>query len=1190
MKNIRLFGIKNHLKLIILLLFIFSNFRAQTCGGTFGNPIFNETFGTVLSPNQIISPPLVAPASTNYQYVSIYPPNDGQYTITNQSGYAPWGFINSLDHTNDASGTYGNMLVVNASYSPGEFYRRRVSNLCSNQFYRFSAWILNLHGAGTNIIKPNVTFQIRTTSGAIIGSVSSGDIAEDSTWKNFSIDFKSDINSNAVDVVLINNSPGGNGNDLAIDDITFSPCGPSTSISADIPNVFTSGICDNSQAFQLTANLSTNTFLNVNYIWQKSSDNGFSWVDLTIPTSNPVVNIAAGSYQNGDQFRFIVGESANILSANCQVISTPITIKINGYPAAPTVSSPLNYCQNSVATSLTATGTNLLWYASATGGTGSTTAPTPNTSVTGTFSFWVSQVVNGCESPRSEIKVNINANPNAPIVSSPINYCQNSVATSLTATGTNLLWYASATGGTGSTTAPTPNTSVTGTFSFWVSQVVNGCESPRSEIKVNINANPNAPIVSSPINYCQNSAASALMATGTNLLWYTSATGGTGSATAPTPNTSVAGTFSFWVSQVVNGCESPRTEIKVLIKATPSAPTVSSPLNYCQNSVATSLTATGTNLLWYTSATGGTGSTTAPTPNTSIAGTFSFWVSQVVNGCESPRTEIKVLIKATPSAPTVSSPINYCQNSAASALTATGTNLLWYTSASGGTGSATAPTPNTSVAGTFSFWVSQVVNGCESPRSEIKVLIKATPSAPIVSSPINYCQNSAASALTATGTNLLWYTSATGGTGSSTTPTPNTSVAGTFSFWVSQVVNGCESPRSEIKVNINANPNAPIVSSAINYCQNSAASALTATGTNLLWYTSATGGTGSATAPTPNTSVAGTFSFWVSQVVNGCESPRSEIKVNINANPNEPIVSSPINYCQNSAASALTATGTNLLWYTSATGGTGSRTAPTPNTSVAGTFSFWVSQVVNGCESPRAEIKVEISPEPHSSTLVDATICNGQTIVLDAGSGFKSYEWNTTPPTFSQTLQVSKVGTYSVILTGNNGCSATQSVNVSAGETPTIVNIISTENAIEIIASGGNPPYSYSIDNQKTWQNSNVFTNLKAGIYTVFVKSQLNSCSISVETAVIFIPNVITPNNDSFNDVFKIKNIEYFPNAKIIIFDRFGKLIFQSSDIKNFTWDGRFLGRILPSGTFYYILDLGNDYKKTGWILLKNRN
>ncbi|MBC7556053.1 MAG: gliding motility-associated C-terminal domain-containing protein [Chryseobacterium sp.] len=707
---------KYNLKLTILLMFFTSIIYAQTCGGTFGNPIFNETFGTVNTSAQTVSPPLVAPAYTNYSYTANFPPNDGFYTVVNQSQWVPWDWLQSADHSNNPPGTYGNMLVVNASYNPGEFYRRRVSNLCSNQFYRFSTWILNLHKDGSNVIKPNVTLQIRTVTGTIIGSVNTGNISEDGLWRDFSIDFKSDVNSTQVDVVLINNSPGGIGNDLAIDDISFSPCGPSTSISADVPNIFSTGVCDNSKAFQLDANLSTNTFLNVNYIWQKSSNSGATWQDLTLPTSNPKVNIAAGTYQNNDQFRFIVGEAANILSPNCQVISTPIILKINGYPSAPVVTSPLNYCQNSPATALTATGTNLLWYTSATGGMGNTTAPVPNTSVSGTFSFYVSQTVNGCESPRSEIKVIINSNPSAPIVTSPLNYCQNSPAT------------------------------------------------------------------------------------------------------------------------------------------------------------------------------------------------------------------------------------------------------------------------------------------------------------------------------------------------------------------------------------------------------------------------------------------------------------------------------------------VLTATGTNLLWYTSATGGTGNKTAPVPNTSVSGTFSFYVSQTVNGCESSRSEIKVNIFPEPHSSILMDASICNGQTIILDVGSGFKSYEWTTMPPTFSQTLQVSKVGIYSVILTNNNGCSATQNVNVTAGITPTIVNIISTENSIEIIASGGSPPYSYSIDNQKTWQNSNVFTNLKQGIYTVYVKSQLNSCSISQETAVIFIPNVITPNDDSFNDAFKIKNIEFFPNAKIIIFNRFGKLIFQSNDIKNFTWNGTYFGRILPSGTFYYILDLGNDYKKTGWILLKDRN
>ena len=49
---------------------------------------------------------------------------------------------------------------VNASYTPGEFYRRRVSNLCSNQVYRFSAWILNIHRAGANLLSLMSLFRL----------------------------------------------------------------------------------------------------------------------------------------------------------------------------------------------------------------------------------------------------------------------------------------------------------------------------------------------------------------------------------------------------------------------------------------------------------------------------------------------------------------------------------------------------------------------------------------------------------------------------------------------------------------------------------------------------------------------------------------------------------------------------------------------------------------------------------------------------------------------------------------------------------------------------------------------------------------------------------------------------------------------------------------------------------------------
>ncbi|NLK82420.1 MAG: carbohydrate-binding protein, partial [Bacteroidales bacterium] len=154
-----------------------------------------------------------------------------------------------------------------------------------------------------------------------------------------------------------------------------------------------------------------------------------------------------------------------------------------------------------------------------------------------------------------------------------------------------------------------------------------------------------------------------------------------------------------------------------------NAPTVTSPITYCQNATATPLTATGTALKWYTAATGGTGSTTAPTPSTQTVGNRSYFVSQTVSGQESPRAEIVVTTKARPAAPTVVSPVTYSQGETASQLTATGTALKWYTAATGGNGSTTAPTPLTTNVGSTNYYVSQTTNACESTRAIIEVQI-----------------------------------------------------------------------------------------------------------------------------------------------------------------------------------------------------------------------------------------------------------------------------------------------------------------------------------------------------------------------------------------------------------------------------------------------------------------------------------
>jgi Ig-like domain CHU_C associated/Secretion system C-terminal sorting domain len=738
------------------------------------------------------------------------------------------------------------------------------------------------------------------------------------------------------------------------------------------------------------------------YQWELSTTGaGGPWAALannatySNVTTNTLNITGATTALNTYQYRCVVSNCAAINATSNAGILT-----VNAVPAAPTVTATVTYCQGQTATALTATGAGLLWYTTATGGTGSATAPTPSTVLVATTNYYVSQTTGTCESPRALIAVTVNITPAAPTVVSPINYCQNAPAVALTATGTNLKWYTVPSGGAGSTTAPTPITTALGTVTYYVSQTTGICEGPRAAIAVNTTAVPAAPTVTSPITYCQGVAAVALTATGSNLLWYTAATGGTGSATAPVPSTATVGPITYYVSQTT-GCESPRAAIVVTVIAGTVAPTVTSPVTYCQGATSVPLTATGTSLLWYTTATGGVGSATAPTPSTATAGTTIFYVTQTLGTCESPRAAITVTVNATPAAPTVTSPINYCQNASSAALTATGTNLLWYTGPTGGAGSTTAPTPLTTALGTIIYYVSQTsaIGSCEGPRAAITVNVLAVSPAPIVTSPVTYCQNATAVPLTAMGTNLLWYTAPLGGTGSTTAPTPSTATAGSTIYYVTQNSTCGESVRAAITVTVNPTPAAPTVTtSTFTYCQGATASTLSATGTNLLWYTVATGGTGSSTAPTPSTATAGITNYYVSQSALTCESPRTLIAVTVIATPAAPIVTTPINYCQNVVAVPLTATGTNLKWYTVPTGGVGSATAPTPITTALGTTTYYVSQstAVGSCEGPRAAINVivaAVSPAPTVTSPV--TYCQNATAVPLTATG-TNLLWYTT--------------------------------------------------------------------------------------------------------------------------------------------------------------------------------------------------
>ena len=507
-------------------------------------------------------------------------------------------------------------------------------------------------------------------------------------------------------------------------------------------------------------------------------------------------------------------------------------------------------------------------------------------------------------------------------------------------------------------------------------------------------------------------------------------------------------------------------------------PTATNPVNYCQNAVATPLQATGTNLLWYTAPNGGVGSATAPTPSTAIIGNVTYYVTQTLGSCESARLAIVVQVSANTPPPTVTSPVNYCQNAVAMQLTAVGTSLLWYTNATGGTGSATAPTPSTTTIGNTSYFVSQTQSCGESPRAVIVVNVSTVPAMPGVTSPVIYCQGSTPAPLTATGTNFLWYTTATGGTGSATAPTPSTATVGSTTFYVSQSNNGCEGSRAAITVNINPSPLAPTVTTPVTYCQNAVAIQLTAAGNALLWYNAATGGTGSATAPTPSTSTAGSINYYVTQTVNNCESQRAAIVVNITGLPPVPVVTSPVTYCQNSTALPLTATGTNLKWYTTATGGIGSAAAPTPSTAAAGTTAYFVSQPNNCGESPRAVINVNVTATPAAATGLTVTNITTNAAKLN---------WAVLPGVFytvdyKATLSASWINVATAITTG----------------TVSLINLsTATEYNWRVSANCSTTPITnYSLATFTTNARNNQITNLKNGYGIKISPNPVNGAAI----------------------------------------------------------------------------------------------
>jgi len=299
---------------------------------SFGDPVVNITFGAGGNPG-----PSLQAASTSYNYVNMDCPQDGSYTVRNSTyncNGSTWHDLSS-DHTGNLNGYF---MLVNCSYNPGDFYVDTVKGLCANTTYEFAAWITNVLKpsacSGTGIL-PNITFSIEsTTGGPPLARTNSGDIpaSGNPVWTKYGMTFTTPSGVSEIVLRMTNNAPGGCGNDLALDDITFRPCG--SKVQAGISGAGTSDtarFCIDGQTPLTFNGISSGGYNTPRYQWQISLDTGRTWNDITGETTvnytrSPAA--ATGYYQ----YRQMVGEGTNITLSACRVSSNVLTVQVNPKP------------------------------------------------------------------------------------------------------------------------------------------------------------------------------------------------------------------------------------------------------------------------------------------------------------------------------------------------------------------------------------------------------------------------------------------------------------------------------------------------------------------------------------------------------------------------------------------------------------------------------------------------------------------------------------------------------------------------------------------------------------------------------------------------------------------------------------------------------------------------------------------
>jgi hypothetical protein len=178
----------------------------------------------------------------NYWRVKGFCPTDGHYAYTSFTGNCFRGDWHTLSEDHTPGDVEGNMMLVNGSPVSGRFLTTAINGLKAGFIYEFSVWMMNLCKITEKCpfpLLPNITIRLQTPAGKTVAQFNTGNLVrlKAPRWTKYHALFTMPGIQTALTLIMIDNSPGGCGNDFALDDITFRECEKQKPVLTSAPKV-----------------------------------------------------------------------------------------------------------------------------------------------------------------------------------------------------------------------------------------------------------------------------------------------------------------------------------------------------------------------------------------------------------------------------------------------------------------------------------------------------------------------------------------------------------------------------------------------------------------------------------------------------------------------------------------------------------------------------------------------------------------------------------------------------------------------------------------------------------------------------------------------------------------------------------------------------------------------------------------